>query len=110
MARRSGWNPPRGKTSARGYGAAHQALRKQWQPQVEAGEVRCWRCGNTIIPGTPWHLGHDDQDRHLYRGPEHKKCNLVGASQEAHRRRHRNPTQARGQSRNWGIWSGSHGG
>jgi len=40
---------------------------------MDAGEVfRCWRCGELIRPGQPWHLGHDDYDRTKYRGPEHR--------------------------------------
>jgi hypothetical protein len=78
---------PRGSTSERGYGAAHQRLRAQWAPRVEAGEVDCWRCEKPIEPGSPWHLGHDDVDRSITRGPEHDACNLGSAA----RRRARVP-------------------
>jgi predicted nucleic acid-binding Zn ribbon protein len=64
-----------GKTAARGYGAKHQALRKEWAAKVDAGLVDCPRCGRPILPGTPWDLGHDDDDRTIYRGPEHQRCN-----------------------------------
>jgi hypothetical protein len=67
--------PRPASTTARGYGAEHQALRKQWAPLVDAGQVTCWRCGNLIHPGQAWDLGHDDHDRGAYRGPEHQRCN-----------------------------------
>jgi hypothetical protein len=62
-------------TTARGYGADHQRLRKQLEPKVATGGVKCWRCGKYIAAGEPWDLGHDDGDRRNYRGPEHVKCN-----------------------------------
>jgi len=62
-------------TQQRGYGAAHQRLRRAWKDQVEAGNVSCARCGRWIHPDEPWDLGHDDQDRRHYQGPEHRKCN-----------------------------------
>jgi hypothetical protein len=64
--------PKPGGTAARGYGAKHQAERKRWTPRVKAGLVNCWRCGRPILPGQPWDLGHDDHDRSVYRGPEHR--------------------------------------
>lgn len=66
-----------GITTLSGYGSQHQKLRAQWRPYVEAGIVHCARegCGQLIEPGTPWDLGHDDQDRTKYRGPEHARCN-----------------------------------
>lgn len=65
----------RGTTTQRGYGTAHRKLREQVRPQVEAGHATCWRCGDPINPREPWDLGHDDQDRTQYRGPEHVRCN-----------------------------------
>lgn len=75
------------KTSARGYGSAHQKLRKQLAPEVEAGGVRCWRCGDPIRPGERWDLGHDDHDRNIYRGPEHVACNRSTANRKRWRSR-----------------------
>lgn len=81
--------PRPGKTTERGYGADHQAEREAWRPQVEAGTVDCWRCHRPIRPGTPWHLGHDDHDRTIYRGPEHERCNTSAAGRNRGRATHR---------------------
>ncbi|MGZ6788527.1 MAG: hypothetical protein ACXVGQ_01110 [Mycobacteriaceae bacterium] len=59
----------------RGYGHSHRKRRALWAPDVERGIVQCWRCGQLILPAEPWDLGHDDQDRTKYRGPEHRRCN-----------------------------------
>jgi hypothetical protein len=67
--------PKPGNTTARGYGTDHQALRRQVRRQVDAGEAKCWRCGQRLDPAEPWDLGHDPIDRTKYRGPEHVKCN-----------------------------------
>ena len=45
---------------------------------MDAGEVfTCWRCRTTEINPQHWHLGHDDHDRSVYRGPECVPCNLA---------------------------------
>jgi hypothetical protein len=55
---------------------AHRARRRRWAPLVEAGVVRCTRCGELIRPGEPWDLGHvDGSERTVYSGPEHRRCN-----------------------------------
>jgi hypothetical protein len=66
-------------TNQRDYGAAHQKLRKQWRPIVEAGGVACATCRRPIIPGSPWDLGHDERDRSRYIGPQHASCNRAVA-------------------------------
>ena len=57
------------------YGTAHRRLRRIWDLKVQAGGVRCARCGALIMPGTPWDLDPDDANRHLYLGPSHRRCN-----------------------------------
>jgi hypothetical protein len=64
-----------GRTTARGYGAEHQKRRKQAAALVAAGLAVCWRCRRPIWPGMLWDLGHDDLDRSIYRGVEHRYCN-----------------------------------
>ena len=60
----------------RGDGQAHRTRRRAIAPMVEAGIVRCARCGEPIEPGTPWDLGHvDGTERKIYSGPEHRRCN-----------------------------------
>lgn len=66
-------------TTARGYGATHQAERAKWVPVVAKGGVMCARqgpkcIGRPIQPGQPWDLGHTD-DRTGYTGPECVPCN-----------------------------------
>lgn len=66
----------------RGYGYDHKKLRKQIAPDVDAGRANCWRCGLPIAKGQPWDLGHDDEDRSKYRGPEHVACNRATAGRQ----------------------------
>lgn len=74
----------RGSRQQRGYGAEHDALRKQWAPRVATGRVACWRCRELIKPTETWDLGHDDNDRTKYRGPEHLRCNRSAGGKLAH--------------------------
>lgn len=77
--------PGRPSAAARGYGRRHRELRKQWEPNVNAGRVECSaphcmaeaRPGGTrrIAPGAAWDLGHDETDRTRYKGPQHAECN-----------------------------------
>jgi len=52
-------------------------------PRVEAGLEYCARCGERILQGEPWDLGHDDYDRRLYLGPEHRRCNRSAAGKKS---------------------------
>ncbi|MBS41599.1 MAG: hypothetical protein CMH83_00190 [Nocardioides sp.] len=69
------YDQTRPSRQARGYDAAHEAKRKQLAPIVATGCVKCWRCGRYIAATEPWDLGHDDRDRSITRGPEHRGCN-----------------------------------
>ena len=63
----------RGRTAANGYTGKHRTLRTKLQRRMDLGEqFDCWRCGGPITPGQPWDLGHDDHDRSIWRGPEHR--------------------------------------
>ena len=68
---------------ARGYGPAHRMRRKMLSARVEAGLEYCARCGERILQGEPWDLGHDDYDRRLYLGPEHRRCNRSAAGKKS---------------------------
>jgi hypothetical protein len=73
----------RGSSTARGYGSKHKALRAEWQVRIDSGKrVYCWRCGWRIT-GTHWQLGHCDDDRTVYHGPECTRCNLATAGRGA---------------------------
>jgi hypothetical protein len=75
-----------GGTTARGYGAKHQAERAKVKRLVDSGQAHCWRCGGWVDPARPWDLGHDDHDRSVYRGPEHVKCNRATSRYKRARR------------------------
>lgn len=69
----------RGTRQQRGYDANHDALRKQWAPLVATGNVKCWRCKTYIPTEAAWDLGHVDEDRSRYRGPECVPCSRATA-------------------------------
>ena len=70
----------RGTRQQRGYDAAHDREAAAWRAKVARGElVTCWRCGEPITDAADCHLGHDDHDRSITRGPEHALCNLSAA-------------------------------
>jgi len=71
-------------TAERGYGGQHVKLRKRIQKQMDAGKIfYCWRDGKPISPSEPWDLGHDDDDRTKYMGPEHARCNRATSRHKA---------------------------
>lgn len=85
-----------GRTTARGYGSAHQRKRADAEREVKAGRAVCWRCGQDINPDEPWDLGHDDDDRRHYMGPEHRYCNRAAGAAKGNRSRTRpRPWQSR---------------
>lgn len=67
----------RGTRQQRGYDAHHDQLRATYQRRMNRGEhFTCWRCGDPINPEL-WHLGHQDEDRTVYMGPECVPCNCA---------------------------------
>jgi hypothetical protein len=86
-----------GTTVERGYGQEHRRQRAQLAPMVESGQATCVRCGGWIAPGTPWDLGHDDRDRSVWTGPEHRKCNRATAGRWPKRRVQSAPTRIQSQ-------------
>jgi hypothetical protein len=95
--------PPTLTRQQRGYDAAYDRARAQWKVKVDAGHVFCWRpdCRRWIDPRKPWHLGHDDHDRRIIRGPEHPGCNLAAAARKTNAiRRGVQPRQPKN-SRRW---------
>lgn len=44
------------------------------------GVLTCWRCGGPIYEAADMHVGHDDHDRSITRGAEHRLCNLRAAA------------------------------
>jgi hypothetical protein len=77
--------PKPGSTTARGYGAKHQAERKRWAKELaRLGVLPCARCGEPIHDGDEWDLGHTD-DRTGYTGPEHSgRCNRADGGRRRH--------------------------
>jgi hypothetical protein len=104
----TGWNrgmkfstAQRGSTSERGYGSAHVKLRREWAKKVEAGQVQCSRCWGFIVPGSPWDLAHDPDDRTLYAGPQHAACNRGYSTIKRRENGTGNGLQTAGHSRPW---------
>lgn len=81
-------------TTARGYGAGHQATRRQWVDRVEQGDVACSLCGYPIDPGTPWDMDHTP-GKQGYRGPAHRRCNRSEGATRGNRQRGSKPTARR---------------
>lgn len=74
----------RGRRQARGYDTAYDRLRRHWQSRLDAGElVLCWRCDEHgrphFVDPADWHLGHDNDDRSIIRGPQCPTSNLEDA-------------------------------
>jgi hypothetical protein len=81
------------KTTARGYGNAHQREKAKWKPVVDAGLAYCHAklClmpTRWIDPALVWELGHTE-DRTAWTGPEHRRCNRVEGAIRGNRQRRR---------------------
>jgi hypothetical protein len=87
----------RGTTAQRGYDAAHKRMRRELLARFEREHVAlCVRCCRTMTFGQDdVDLGHDDNDRSIIRGLEHRACNR--ATNERGRR------TAHGESRPWRV-------
>lgn len=83
-AHNKAYEAERGSSAARGYGSAHQRTRAILNLEVQTGNVNCSRCSRPILPNTPWHLDHDDEDRGTYLGPSHAFCNDSAGGRRAH--------------------------
>ena len=59
------------------YTRSHHQKREMLKPFVASGEVGCAHCGELILPGDEWDLGHS-QDRRTS-APEHRRCNRATA-------------------------------
>lgn len=78
-AHRSQYERQRGTRRARGYDAAHVQMRAGYRRRMDAGETFvCWRCGGGI-DARAWTLGHCDDDRSSYHGPECPPCDYATA-------------------------------
>ncbi len=75
--------PDHSGAPSRGYGwrDGHRQHRADLVAQLERdGYLVCWRCDRDITSADDMHLGHDDWDRSVTRGPEHRLCNLRAAA------------------------------
>ena len=76
----------RGTREQQGYGATHRREREAIVKRINSGQtVTCWRCHEPITDPADMHLGHDDHDRSITRGPEHAACNLQAAGRNTPR-------------------------
>lgn len=75
----------RGSTTARGYGAPHQAVRRTAIAQLQPGQP-CAHCGNPIHPGQAVDQAHTP-DRSRYIGLAHARCNRQDGAATANRNR-----------------------
>ena len=80
------YDAARGTREQRGYGRDHQRIRAELAAAITRGEtITCWRCHLPITTASDLHLGHDDHDRTITRGPEHGRgCNLSAAGKARH--------------------------
>ena len=82
-AHASAYEQARGTRQQRGYGRKHDLERLRWVRPIMAGRVACWRCGDPIVAGQPWDLGHHDDGTTA--GPEHpNRCNRRAAGLKTH--------------------------
>jgi hypothetical protein len=73
------------------YGGTHQATRRQFKPDVDAGRARCAELvcvmqSRWIRPGSAWDLAHD-RTHGGYLGPAHRRCNRAEGARFGNRLR-----------------------
>lgn len=78
----------RGTRQQRGYDADYDRQRRNYQSLMDAGHrFTCWRCDELGVPHVvdpnDWHLGHDNDDRSIVRGPQCATSNLDTSAQRA---------------------------
>jgi hypothetical protein len=71
-----------------------------FRPLVASGLALCARCGLSIAPGAAWDLGHTE-DRSVYSGPEHRKCNQLAGARKGAAVSHAQLSATRRWSQNW---------
>ena len=77
----------------------HPQRRAAYLAQLKRdGYLVCWRCGGRITDPAEMHVGHDDYDRSITRGPEDRLCNLRAAADKTNGKRNE-PKVTR---RDWG--------
>jgi hypothetical protein len=79
----------KGTTKHRGYGYRHKKRRQTWARVVRAGNAVCARCHEPILPNELWDLDHHDDDRRLYLGPSHSRCNRATSQRNKKRALHK---------------------
>ena len=78
----------------------HKAIRKQYAQQMArngylvCAQPVCVMPSRIILPGMPWHVGHDETGTR-YIGPVCKRCNMVDAAMRGNR------SARRGKPRRW---------
>ena len=66
----------------------HPQRRAAYLAQLKRdGYLVCWRCGGRITDPAEMHVGHDDHDRSITRGPEDRLCNLRAAADKTNGKR-----------------------
>ena len=76
-------------SAARGYGWAHQVLRRSWARRVALAWSTALVGGLPIEAGQAWDLGHDDVDRRRYVDPEYARSAHCPAGGNRATARHR---------------------
>lgn len=92
-----GWD--RSKPTAAKYKTPeHRRERRKYADQMKrdghliCAQPRCLMTSRVIVPGEPWHLGHDDTGT-AYLGPVHKQCNVTDGAVRGRAKQNTSPTR-----------------